>query len=161
GGTPGYTYVWSPGGQTGQTATGLAGGNYSVSVTDLNGCSVAATVSVSSTSAPSVTTSPSQATCGNNNGSATANPSGGTPGYTYSWSNGQTTQTATGLAAGNYNVTVTDANGCPVIATTSVSQPTVLTASSSQINVSCNGGNNGNATATPAGGTPGYTYSWN
>src|SRR5439155_1749201 len=117
GGTAPYTYLWSNG-QTGKTATGLcatpAGTSYSVTVTDANNC----------TAGPcSVTlTQPSQLTLtcsGNNpspcntvcNGTATANPSGGTAPYKYLWSNGQTTQTATGLCATpggtSYLVTVT------------------------------------------------------
>jgi hypothetical protein len=65
------------------------------------------------------TTSATPETTGND-GTATATPSGGTSPYTYAWSNGQATQTATGLAAGNYTVTVTDANGCTGTASATV-----------------------------------------
>ena len=101
---------------------------------------------------------------GGSNGSILASPSGGTPPYTYSWSNGATTQTASGLTAGAFTVTVTDSAGCTNTATASITltQPPVLTASvTSHVNVSCFGNNTGTATATPVGGVPGYTYSWN
>jgi len=111
GGTPGYAYLWNNG-QTTSTALALSGGAYSVTVTDANGCTKTQSVSVSSGGSLIVSTSSTQSGCSINNGTATANSSSGTTPYTYSWSNGQTAQTATGLAAGNYSVIVTDASGC-------------------------------------------------
>lgn len=162
GGTPNYTYLWTPGGQTSQTSTGLSSGNYNVTVSDANGCTNTVTISVTSANGPTVTVSTlNNVSCnGGNNGSATATASGGTPNYTYQWSNGQTTSTATGLTAGTYIVTVTDANNCSFVTTISVTQPNILAVVTTQNNISCNGGNNGSATATPSGGTPGYTYTW-
>ena len=161
-GTPNYTYLWLPGGQNTQTATGLAGGTYTVLVTDASGCTVNTTVIVGSTSAPSTTASSTQATCATANGTATSNPSGGTPNYSYTWSpGGQNTQTATGLSPGAYAVLVTDASGCTAsetITITTANGPTVTTTVAN--NVSCNGGNDANATANPTGGTPGYTFFW-
>ena len=161
GGTPGYTYFWNIG-QTSQTATGLASGLYTVTITDLSGCTTSGIANVSNANGPtSTTTVNANVLCfGGNNGSATTNPSVGTPGYTYTWSNGQTNQTATGLSAGNYNVIVADANGCTNTNTLSISQPTLLTSSTTQAAVLCNGGSTGSASITSAGGTPGYTYSW-
>lgn len=110
GGTAPYTYVWSNG-QTGATATNLGAGTYSVTVTSTGNCTASASGAVTAGSggfsiAPSVT----NASCGATNGSATVTPSvQGT--YTYNWSNGQSTQTATGLAAGTYTVTVTPGAG--------------------------------------------------
>ena len=95
-------------------------------------------------------------------GSATANPSGGTSPYTYSWSNSQTTQTITGLCAGMYSVTITDAIDSSATATIIIAQPTVLLANIvAMSNVSCNALCNGSATATASGGTPAYTFLWN
>src|SRR5205823_5623132 len=131
GGTPGYTYLWSPSGGTAATATGLAAGNYSVLITDANGCTQTATTSISQPTVVTATVpAPTNVLCsGGANGSATVNAAGGTPGYTYLWSpSGGTAATATGLAAGNYSVLITDANGCTQTATTSISQPTVVTA---------------------------------
>jgi hypothetical protein len=73
----------------------------------------------------------------------------------------KTTATASGLTAGTYTVTVTDANGCTDQKTVTITQPTLLTSSTTQINVSCYGGINGSATVTANGGTTPYSYSWN
>ena len=99
---------------------------------------------------------------GNNSGSATINY--GTPAYTYSWSSApvQTTQTATGLYAGTYSVTVIDAAGCIFSDTVVIASPTGLTVIPPVItNANCFGTSSGTATVTATGGTPAYTYSWN
>jgi gliding motility-associated-like protein len=163
GGTPGYTYSWSPSGGTAATATGLAAGSYTVTVTDANGCTATRNYTVTQPSAINTASgSQTNVSCnGGTNGSASVSPSGGTPGYTYSWSpSGGTAATATGLAAGSYTVTVTDANGCTATRNYTVTQPSAITATTSQTNVSCNGGSNGSASVSVSGGTPGYTYSW-
>ncbi|MEZ4720628.1 MAG: T9SS type A sorting domain-containing protein [Flavobacteriales bacterium] len=98
---------------------------------------------------------------GGSNGGATASATGGTTTYSYLWSNAATTASITGVAAGTYTVTVTDANGCTSTASATVTQPTVLTASTSvNNNVSCNGGADGSATASGSGGTTTYSYLW-
>ena len=163
GGTPGYSYFWSNG-QTTQTATGLSSGNYNCTVTDANGCTInSGNISISQPSALIVNTTNTAVSCNlGNNGTATVNPNGGTPGYSYLWSNGQTTQTATGLSSGNYNCTVTDAKGCAVTSgNIFIFQPTNLTSTIQQTSVSCNGGGDGQAIVNTSGGTPGYSYLWN
>src|SRR5690606_27339553 len=98
---------------------------------------------------------------GGNNGTATALPMGGTSPYTYSWSPvGGTAATATGLSAGSYTCTITDNNSCTTITSVIVNEPTQLTVTESHNNVSCNAGNNGDATANVSGGTSPYNYSW-
>ncbi|NDC07665.1 MAG: hypothetical protein EBZ86_10195, partial [Synechococcaceae bacterium WB9_2_069] len=88
-------------------------------------------------------------TCnGLNNGTATVTAAGGTASYTYLWNSGATTSSLTNLSPGNYSVTVTDANGCTANANVTITQPTLLTASASSTNVTCNGLNNGTATVT-------------
>src|SRR6202021_1951528 len=84
------------------------------------------------------------------------------PPYSYLWSDpsGQTTDTATGLFAGKYYVTVTDAKGCSTIDSATVGQPTLVTATASADSVLCYGGNTGSAWATASGGTQPYTYAW-
>lgn len=164
GGTPGYAYQWSPGGGNGQTANNLPAGSYVVTITDANGCTVTDNVTITEPPAINVTSTQTNVLCnGGNNGSATANASGGTPGYNYSWNTSpvQNTQTANNLSAGTYNCTVTDANGCTSVVSVTITQPPALTASSTQNNVTCNGGNNGSATASMNGGSAPYTYSWN
>jgi hypothetical protein len=164
GGTSPYTYLWSPSSQSGQTATNLTAGTYTVTVTDANGCSNSSTATVTQ---PTVLTASGQTvtnvSCFNgNNGSARVTPGGGTSPYTYLWSpSSQSGQTATNLTAGTYTVTVTDANGCSITSTATVTQPTALTASGQTVtNVSCFNGNNGSTRVTPGGGTSPYTYLW-
>jgi len=94
-------------------------------------------------------------------GSLTITASGGTAAYTYLWSNGATTATAAGLAAGGYSVTVTDANGCTLVRAGQITDPSGLTATiTASTDVVCNGDANGTATVTVAGGTTAYTYAW-
>ena len=162
GGTPGYSYFWSNG-QTTQTATGLSTGNYNCTITDANGCTInSGNIFISQPSALTISSSNTAVSCsGGNDGTASVNPNGGTPGYSYFWSNGQTTQTATGLSTGNYNCTITDANGCTINSgNIFINQPSALTVGTSNTAVSCSGGNDGTASVNPAGGTPGYSYSW-
>ncbi|MBI3502475.1 MAG: T9SS type A sorting domain-containing protein [Bacteroidetes bacterium] len=97
---------------------------------------------------------------GGNNGSAAANVSGGTTPYTYQWSNGQTTQTATGLVSGNYTITVTDANTNTITATVSITQPAALAVNVAVVNASSCIANDGSLTANVSGGTSPYNYSW-
>jgi PKD repeat protein len=122
GATP-YTYNWSNN-KTGATVTGLAAGTYTVTATDNDGCTGTGTITITGSSAPNVSvTTVAETSQGACNGSATANPTGGTPPYTYQWAASaanQTTKTATGLCAGAYSVTVTDANGCTKAATGTV-----------------------------------------
>lgn len=102
------------------------------------------------------------ASCGIADGTATANPSGGTAPYTYVWdanAGGQTTATATGLAAGTYIVNVTDNVGCTGADTITVVNPNAPTGATSATNPSC-GTPDGTATATGSGGTAPYTYQW-
>ena len=109
GGTGTYTYNIGAGNQASSTFTGLSAGNYTVSVTDVNGCLATSTVTVTQPTALTASV------IDNGNGSATANASGGTSPYSYLWdanTGSQTTQTATGLTDGTYSVTITDANGC-------------------------------------------------
>jgi gliding motility-associated-like protein len=154
------TYVWSPGGQTTTTATGLCAGTYTVVASVGCNTTFSDTVTVGNTSGITLAVNPQNVLCnGQSNGSATANPSGGTAPYTYQWSNSQTTQIATGLGVGTYTVIVTDANGCSSTQAVTITQPTALTVSATPTNTSC-GNNNGGATATPAGGTGPYTYLW-
>ncbi|MFA9202366.1 MAG: SprB repeat-containing protein, partial [Candidatus Nanopelagicaceae bacterium] len=164
GGTPGYTYSWSPSGGTAATASGLTAGTYTVTVTDANACTATRSFTITQPSAVIATASSQMniACNGASTGSATVTASGGTPAYSYSWSpSGGTSATASGLVAGTYTLTLLDSKGCSATRSFTITQPATLVATSStQTNVLCNGGNNGTATVTATGGTPGYTYSW-
>jgi len=167
GGTLPYTYSWntSPT-QTASTATSLSAGTYIATVTDAAGCSDTAVATVQEPVVLSAGISAfANVSCfGGNNGSAAVNATGGNLPYTYSWNTSpvKTTAAVTGLTAGTYQVTITDAKGCSAIASVTISQPAMLNASiASKINVTCNSLNNGSATLAASGGTIPYTYSWN
>ncbi|MEX2597229.1 MAG: hypothetical protein WEC59_09915, partial [Salibacteraceae bacterium] len=165
GGTPGYTFSWSPAGNT-ATISGLNDGTYTVTVTDNNGCTAEATQVLTEPTPVSVTIQGStNVSCvGGSDGTATANnASGGTPNYTYLWSSGATGTSASGLSAGTYTVTATDANGCTDTAEVTITQPAtgVSISINSITNVDCNGDTTGAITANAAtGGSGGYTYLW-
>jgi len=164
GGTPSYSYVWSPVGGTNAIATGLAAGDYTVTVTDSRSCKTTAAITILQSSAFSVSiTSNVNVSCfGGSNGSATVMANGGTGAgtYIYIWSSGETSETASNLSFGNYQVTVKDANGCEATASTLITQPNELTATINSSNVNCNGGANGSANVVVNGGVTNYTYNW-
>ncbi|MFC4164220.1 T9SS type A sorting domain-containing protein [Epilithonimonas zeae] len=112
GGTAPYTYSWSPSGGTNVTASGLAAGNYTVTVKDAANATKTQSFTITEPTVLAATTSSSPASCGSNNGTASVTPSGGTSPYTYLWSNGAITSSVSNLASGNYSVTITDAKGC-------------------------------------------------
>ncbi len=160
GGTSPYTYSWT-GGVTTQNRTGLLAGTYTVTVTDANGCTATIATTITEPPALVLTTTQVNVLCnGASTGSINLTVTGGTGTYTYSWTGGVTTQNRTGLAAGTYAVTVTDANGCTKTTSTTITQPTVLALSTTQVNVLCNGASTGSINLTVTGGTSPYTYSW-
>lgn len=161
GGFAPYTWSWSNG-QTGTTATGLSAGTYSVTQTDMNFCTKTISVSVGNNVGPTVQVSNvTNVSCfGGNNGSISVTVSGGTAPFTYLWSNGQTTATASNLTPGTYSITITDANGCSAVTNGVITQPTALSNNFITTNPICFGQASGSITANPLGGTPPYTYLW-
>ena len=162
GGTPSYTYNWSTSpAQTTATASNLAAGSYSVTVTDHHSCTATSSVTITQPSAVTVTTSSTASGCTTASGTATVTPSGGTPGYTYTWNTTppQTTATATALAGGSYSVTVKDNNNCSATASVTVTQSSGLSITSTVDSIKCSGGT-GSISIVAAGGTPAYVYAW-
>jgi gliding motility-associated-like protein len=162
GGSPGYSYQWSPQGGNSATSTLLPAGSYTVVATDNLGCTADVVVTINQPDAIVLNTSSTPSSCATPDGSAEVVASGGTGSYLYSWSpSGGNLATATGLSAGNYSVTVTDGNGCQQSASVNVglSDGPVITVTA-VTGVSCNGGTNGSASISVSGGDGNYTYSW-
>jgi large repetitive protein len=162
GGISPYTYLWSNT-STGISISGLSSGAYILTVTDGGGCTGTATVQILQPAAPLVVNASATAItgAGQNNGTATASPSGGTSPYTYLWSNNATTQTIENLSAGAYTVTVLDNNGCSSFQTVNVSAfNCAFTANIQSTNISCNGQNNGTASITIGNAINPIVYQW-
>jgi gliding motility-associated-like protein len=164
GGVGPYGYLWLPINQSGPVVVGLPAGPYLVTATDSRGCIDTASTVIGQPSqiALSMSNTPTSCALQLPNGSAGVQPTGGTPGYTYLWNdnNGQTTALATGLAAGNYTVTVTDANGCTMVGSTTVGAIPPPTVSTGPDGAFCEGEGGVGIQAFAASGTPGYWYTW-
>lgn len=156
-----YNYSWNNGGTT-NAITNLAAGTYTVTVRDASNCQAIGSYTVVAPSQINANASSTGVSCfGAANGSAVANATGGTGTLTYLWSNGATTNSLSNVLAGNYSVTVKDANNCSVTASTTVSTPAQINTSISSTGVSCFSAANGTATVTASGGTGALAYSWN
>ncbi len=163
GGTPPYQYQWDdPSNQTTQAATNLPEGQWSVTVTDANGCTAVAAVQIGLSSDLALSVQAQPALCaGSATGTATAVATGGQPPYAYQWSSGHTTAQADGLAAGWYVVSVTDLAGCTLTDSVEVAAPTVMSCEASVLQpVSGYGLSDGAVAVSVSGGTPPYTYAW-
>jgi gliding motility-associated-like protein len=166
-GTTPYQYNWNgTGNTTNNTLNNLSAGTVNVTVTDAN-CSGTATINISQPTPILISLlNQENVLCnGGSDGTLTVNATGGTPGpfgtgYTYNWSNGQTGVNATGLAAGNYTIVVTDGNSCTASQSYTITEPLALSVSTQVIDATCYQGANGSITATAAGGTPPYVYLW-
>ena len=161
GGTPPFSYQWTPGGQTSSTANNLIAGTYSCIITDSKGCTKTYSVNVTQPSSVSITSTVNTAYCMQTNGSATIVASGGFPAYSYTWSTGATGNILNNVAAGTYTVRVKDANNCINVFGITIPNTNGPTLSvTGHTNVSCYGGNDGVATTSVSGGVPPYTYLW-
>lgn len=165
GGTGPFSYQWDDSNlQTTPSATGLSAGTYNVVVTDDNGCAETASVAITEPSSISISVNISGADCfGQASASIEAVVTGGTGPYTYDWTPGNLSgQIISNIAAGSYELTVTDDNGCTeTFSNILVQQPTELTVNlTQQTDVSCFGAADGSAEVTAAGGTPIYAYQW-
>ncbi len=162
GGTTPYSFTWSDNSHN-EDLTNAPAGSYTATVTDDNGCSLSspAPITISEPSAIVITVDSTHSSfCGATDGALYITVSGGTPGYSYLWSNTAITEDITGLVATSYTVTVTDANMCTASGTGTVPNGTSLSLTSSITGVACNGGTNGAVDITITGGSGSYTYSW-
>jgi len=163
GGAAPYTFVWSNG-EISEDVVGLTSGNYSVQITDVNGCTSSAQTSLTEPAPFTVgLVQTDEVSCfGLSDGSITVQSSGGVPFYSYAWSNGQTGPTAINLTIGNYTVVATDDNGCSDSLQLQMTQPTQLSLDViDQADPVCFGDATGSATLSASGGTPDYSFVWN
>ncbi len=161
GGSPSYTYYWQPGSMVTQNVSGLAAGNYTCTVTDGSGCQRIQTTTLTQPPLLNATTSVTNVICfGTSNGAIAITPTGGTPAYTYNWSPvGGTAALASGLSAGSYTCTITDANACVKTISVNVNQPSALNVNAGS-DVSICEGSNTFLSSSASGGSPSYVYSW-
>ena len=163
GGTAPFTYTWSHNaGLNNASATGLATGTYTCTVTDSNGCQDLVSQTILTFQGSSSVTG-TLACFGDASGSISINMENDPAGFSYAWSDPTLPDTAdaTNLVAGTYSVTVTNTNGCTLTFTENIQSPFVVTANiASSTPVACIG-TLGNATAQANGGTGSFTYLWN
>ncbi len=164
GGTTGTVSI-TPAGGTGPytispVQVGLGAGLHTFTVTDANNCSIDVPVTITQASPILLTETHTDASCGTSTGSIDLTITGGTSPYTYLWSQGASTEDITGLAAGAYNVTVTDANLCSETLTVTISQPTAISITETHTDLVCNGISTGSIDLSVTGGIPPYTYLW-
>ncbi|MBU0764162.1 MAG: gliding motility-associated C-terminal domain-containing protein, partial [Bacteroidetes bacterium] len=157
-----YTYLWNTG-DTIAEISGIPAGNYIVTVTDGEGCSDLASVTILDPEPIIISVTAFDADCyGNNTGLAVASASGGTGEFSYLWSlGGETNDTITGLSEGVYTVIVMDANFCNAYDTVEIGEPELLTVNTGAVShVRCHGGSDGVAETFVQGGASPYHFEW-
>ncbi len=161
GGEAPFEYMWSTG-VTSKDISGLSAGVYSVTATDITGCSAILGVHLTEPLPLGIGISVSNPLCaGEANGTANAEISGGTIPYSYNWSNGATTALAENLTEGTYNLTATDANGCQIIGSAELIDPEALSLQLTFVDPTCEGICDGTLISEVTGGIAPYSYSWN
>lgn len=159
GGTPPFSYEWNTG-DTNRDLENIAAGEYQVLVTDGNGCSESQSIVVGNIEGvEGIEVTANEATCGIDNGSISLQIMGGTPPFSYEWNTGETNRDLENIAAGEYQVLVTDGNGCTASQNIEVKATDSPVISIEVENANCNEAN-GRAVASISGGTAPYTFSW-
>lgn len=157
-----YSYTWMPSALTTDTATGLAPGWHTVVITDSVGCNRMDSVEVTALSVMTagISSQTDNFCFGRSTGSATVAVSGGSPPFTYLWTNGDVGTTADSLPSGNVSVTITDSTGCVEVISTIITENTAISATTSSSNAICNGINDGVASLVLSGGTAPFVVTW-
>lgn len=160
GGTQEYTLVWNEGNDT-ETITSLSVGEYSLSVTDANGCTTTESFTITEPEVLEVIASEvTNVECnGETTGQISAEISGGTQDYTFAWNEGSDTETIMNIGAGEYSLSITDANGCTTTESFMVEEPSEV---QSQITTTASNANSSNGTASVMveGGVSPYSFQW-
>ncbi|MDB4682865.1 S8 family serine peptidase [Crocinitomicaceae bacterium] len=159
GGNAPFTTVWSNG-ATDLNLTDLAGGDYTVTITDAIGCSKDTTITIADVTPTVFVADVQHVACnGSANGAIDITIIEGTPGYTFEWETGHTTEDLTGLTAGTYRLKITDGNGCSVWGSFNVMEAQALTATLDVVQPTAS--TDGDIDLTVEGGTAPYSYTWN
>ena len=159
-GTPPYSYSWSTGANT-PMVNELTSGMYTITIIDSEGCTGAGSVFVSEQPQLSATADVTNISCHNGaTGVILALISGGTPPYSYEWSNGATNQQINNLSIGFYTLTVTDSKGCTTSVGAQMDELPPLTMGFIQDDVSCRGVADGTLSAIAGGGVAPYLFLW-
>ena len=159
GGNGGNSYSWSNGGQS-NSISNLSAGNYVLTVTDNQGCEKSASAVISQPNALESGLQVFHISCGVGNGSATANPVGGTPPYSIEWSNGNTGSNSGNLTAGNFSVNITDDNDCTVSENFEVESGNSLSVVLESGDISCFGLSDGTIDVLVGGGNAPFEFEW-
>lgn len=164
GGVSPHTYNWNNGAGSGSSFNQLCAGTNTLRITDANNCTFDTTFTFNLLPISPALTFANSSCFGQCNGTASVNPTGGTPPFTITWTpapgGGQGTNNATGLCAGNYTVRVADANGCDTILPFSITQPPPIVPAAVVTPASCFGVCNGTATVSPTGSPGPFSYTW-
>ena len=161
GGNNSYNYAWFPNVSSSATANNIPAGVYQLTTTDSKGCSTSASFIITEPDALSLSIATDSVSCfGGNNGAATSLISGGTYPFSYNWSSGSNSDTAAGLSSGNYNILVTDLNGCIISDNFNIPEPSEIIYSNQSSNVSCKGGNDGTISVSSNGGSGSHLFQW-
>ncbi len=165
GGNGGNIYTWTSNGtvvSSNEDLVDVVAGNYTVSITDVNGCSATAgfTITEPYPLYLNIATYNNVQCFGDTSGSIDVTANGGVPAYSYLWSNTKTTEDIYNLLDGTYTVTVTDANGCTATISQTITSPQAISSTITAVDVNCNGDNNGSADLTVTQGTAPYTFLW-
>ena len=162
GGTAPYTFSWFPNVGTTDTVRNLNPGFYTATITDDNGCTATSSTTIGIANPRTVVAGGTDVSCnGGNDGAIAVIALGGAGGFSFDWNDiGSGPQIRTGLIAGTYTVTSTDANGCTDVQSVIIGEPDTLKANLITSDVSCSSTNDGTASLTPTGGTAPYTFNW-
>ena len=160
GGTGSISYLWNTGDTT-NSISNLMAGTYSVTATDSAGCVVTDTVVLADPPVLTASIAAMDITCpGGSDGAVDVTATGGTPPLQYLWNTGDTTEDLSGLAAGNYVVSIADSNGCSTSASSMVTAPSAFASNFTVSDISCFGETDGSIDMNVSGGTAPYMYMW-
>lgn len=160
GGVGSYSFIWNTTDTT-EDLSGLSNGQYTLTLTDDNGCSYTKTFTITEPDSLEISHQVTHPLCvGNTNGSINQTIAGGTIPYFYTWNNSVQTSNMSNLPAGNYSFTITDVNGCQDSSSYELATPNPLIISLLTQDELCTS-QSGSATVTPTDGTAPYSYFWN